>query len=169
VAGILNFFLKKPFPSNAFGWMTLALGAAFLLCNIVDSNGRAAAFGSMISYRVLPASLLVTMAILVLTAIALSLATRLDAVPTLSICTAVFLVGLMSDYLFGRTAPEHGLAAFCYALIPNWQHFWAADGLTGKGTVPWGYVLDAGGYGLLYLAAVLFLGMVAFRHMEIRS
>ena len=39
-----------------------------------------------------------------LAALAIACATRLDLIPTLAICSALFVLGLMSDYLFGRRA-----------------------------------------------------------------
>jgi len=39
-----------------------------------------------------------------LAALALACSTRLDMIPTLAICSAFFLLGIMSDYLFGRRA-----------------------------------------------------------------
>ena len=39
-----------------------------------------------------------------LAGLAIACATRLDLIPTLAVCSAVFILGLMSDYLFGRHA-----------------------------------------------------------------
>ena len=43
-------------------------------------------------------------ALWILAALALACSTRLDMIPTLAICSAFFLVGIMSDYLFGQRA-----------------------------------------------------------------
>jgi len=168
-AGCVNFFLRRPFASNAFVMMIVALGISFILVNFIDGHGDRAAFGSLMSWRLVPASALVAMAIVVLAAIAVSLATRLDAVATLSICSVVLLIGLMSDYLFGRHLGESWIASLLYAVVPNWQHFWAVDALSGGDAIPMAYLVDAASYGLLYLAAVLCFGMVAFRHMEMSA
>jgi len=90
-------------------------------------------------------------------------------VPTLAICSVVFLLGLMSDYLFGRVAAQNKLAAFLYAVLPNWQHFWMTDALSGDGTIPWVYVVRVAGYALFYLAGVLCWGILAFRRMEVKA
>jgi hypothetical protein len=43
-------------------------------------------------------------AVWVLAGLALACSTRFDLIPTLAICSAFFLLGIMSDYLFGRRA-----------------------------------------------------------------
>jgi hypothetical protein len=168
VAGLVNYFLHRPFVSNAFVFLLIGLAVAFTVTSFVDREGAWTTFGQEVSWTLIPAGLLITMAILVLTSIAVSLATRLDVVPTVTICSVVFLLGLMSDYFFGRYAGEHRVAAVLYTLTPNWQHFWGADALAREG-IPLGYLASAGGYGLLYLAGILCLGMVAFRNMEVRA
>jgi hypothetical protein len=169
LAGLKNYFTRQPFVSNAFGLLLFALVIAFVVTAFVGEDGAWGTFGSAVPWPIAPGSVLVTLAILVLCAIAAALSTRLDALSTLALCSVVFMVGLMSDYLFGRHAAASHVAAFFYAVIPNWQHFWAADALTAGGTVPWSYVARVGVYALLYLAGVLCLGILAFRRMEIKA
>jgi hypothetical protein len=168
LAGLQNFFLRRPFVSRAFGLLLLAVLAAFATAAIFGADGRSGPIASHLPWPVFRASLLITMAILVLTAIAVSLATRLDVVPTITICSVVFVAGLMSDYLFGRLAATSPWAKAAYFLVPNWQHFWVVDALSRNG-IPWSYVLQAGGYAALYLAGVLCIGIVAFRQMEVKG
>ena len=87
----------------------------------------------------------------------------------LSAALVVFLAGLVSDYVFGRNAANHPLALVLHRILPNWQHFWMADALSGQETIPWTYVAVASGYALLYLAGVLCLGMLVFRNTEVRA
>ena len=168
-AGTINYLRRRPFVSTAFGLLLAALAIAFVVSGMLDAGGRLVPFGTLYSWKTVPATALVLLATLVLTGIAVSLAIRLDTVPTLSICSVIFLVGLMSDYLFGRHAGSSRLAAGLYRLLPNGQHFWVADALTGDGAIPWAYVARAALYAAFYLAGVLSLGMIAFRHMEVRS
>lgn len=169
IAGAVNFFARRPFVSNAFGLMLAALALAFAISGMLDAGGHVVAFGTLFAWEIVPATALVTLAVLVLTGIAVSLAIRLDTVPTLSICSVVFLVGLMSDYLFGRHAGTSRVASWLYHVLPNVQHFWVTDALSGEGLIPWSYVARAALYAACYLAGVLSLGMLAFRPMEIRS
>jgi len=169
VAGVWNFVTRTPFISRAFVLLLLAVFLAFVFAGFVDDEGHRTSFGSLFTWKLVPAGILLSLAILLLTGIAVSLAIKLDVVPTLSICSVLFLVGLMSDYLFGRHAGSNRLAGFLYLILPNWQHFWITDALSGQGTLPWSYVGQAAIYAALYLAGVLALGMVFFRNVEVRS
>jgi len=168
VAAVINYLAKRPFESTAFGLLVLFLFLVFLVCGFFDTTGHPAPFDFRVQWRIVPASLLVTMALIVLSAIAMGLSTRLTTVPTLTICSAIFLAGLMSDFLFGRNAEVSLIAGFLYCVIPNWQHFWVSDALTGGGTIPWTYILNAGSYALVYSAGILCLGIMSFRHAEMR-
>jgi ABC-type transport system involved in multi-copper enzyme maturation permease subunit len=167
VALALNYFLQRPFVSTAFGWLVGFQVVALAASSFVDSQGAPVAWGSAVTWKLIPASVLVTLALLVLAGVAVAVATRFETVPTLAICSVVFLLGLMTDYLFGRVAGDSRLAAVLYAVLPNWQHFWLTDALSGDGTIPWRYVGRAAGYAALYLAGVLSLGMLAFRRTEL--
>jgi hypothetical protein len=169
IAGLWNFFTQRPFVSAASILLLVALASAFVFAGYVDSEGHRVAFGAAYSWKIIPVSALIFFAIAVLTGLAMSLAIRLDAVPTLSICSVVFLAGLMSDFLFGRHAAHRLFANLLYRVIPNWQHFWVVDALSGEGAIPWSYVLRAAIYAGLYLAGILSLGMLAFRHLEVRA
>ena len=169
LAGLWNYFTQRPFVSAASVMLLLALAAAFVFAGWTDADGQIVAFGTLYSWKIAPVCVLIFFAIAVLTSFAMSLAIRLDTVPTLSICSVVFLIGLMTDYLFGRHTTQSRIADLFYHLIPNWQHFWVVDALSGQGAIPWSYVMHAGLYAVLYLAAILSLGLVAFRQLEVRA
>jgi hypothetical protein len=101
-------------------------------------------------------------------ALAFLFALRLGPVPTLSICTGFFLLGLMSDYLLAERAAEAMWANLLYRALPNWQHFWMADALSSQGSVPWRYVAQAAGYALSWSIGMLMLAMGRFDRMEVR-
>jgi hypothetical protein len=112
---------------------------------------------------------LILFALWILAAVALACSTRFDTIATLAICSAIFLIGLMSDYFFGRLA-AHGSwwASILYSAIPNWQLFWLADAIeTGKSTFHWDYVGKALGYAVCYAGAALALGAVLFEEREL--
>ena len=103
-----------------------------------------------------------------LQALALLCATRLKVVPTLTICSLFFLLGLMSDYLFNSDDGSSALSSILYTLLPNWQHFWLADALTGGGSIPWSYVGQVAVYSLAWIGGILFLAMGSFERMEVK-
>ena len=62
-------------------------------------------------------------------------------VPTLAICSALFLLGLVSDYFWGERAKAGSWwASILYAVTPNWQLFWLADALEGTQKIPLSYL-----------------------------
>lgn len=166
-AAVYNYVTRRPFGSAAFFLLLIALMVAMTISGFFDRGGRRSAFDLIVEWRILPAALLVTFALGVLSAVALSLSTRLRAGPTVVICALLFLAGLLSDYFFGRFVDRSIVAAFCYAVIPNWQHFWLADALNGGGAIPPAYLLRAAGYATTVSAGVLCLGALAFRGTDI--
>jgi hypothetical protein len=90
-------------------------------------------------------------------------------IPTLAICSAFFLIGLMSDYLFGRPAARgEWWATVLYTVTPNWQLFWLADVLeTGKSAFHWGYVGKAFMYVVCYVGAALAVAITLFEEREL--
>jgi ABC-type transport system involved in multi-copper enzyme maturation permease subunit len=167
-AALLNYTGRRPFSSSAFGLVVAAVLATLLIAGLFDRSGAWAPFDLRVDWRIVPASLLITMALLTVGAIALSLSTRLGSLPALAICGGLLLLGLASDYCFGRNAPQSVTCALLYRLIPNWHHFWIADALNKGGAVPWEYVWRCAVYGALYSAGILTLGVVAFRHTELK-
>jgi hypothetical protein len=102
--GFTNYFLRRPFVSDAtLAVVVMVTVAAFLIVQFTQQTQSLNQRG-MIDWRIVPASLLILFALWILAAVALACSTRLDMIPTLAVCTAVFLIGLMSDYLFGRRA-----------------------------------------------------------------
>jgi ABC-type transport system involved in multi-copper enzyme maturation permease subunit len=104
VAGFSNFFLRRPFVSDAFlALVVMVTVAAFLIFHFTRQMQSVNEL-AVVEWRMVPAGVLVLFALWIFAALALACSTRLDMIPTLTICSAFFLMGLMSDYLFGRRA-----------------------------------------------------------------
>ena len=124
LAAGVHYFTSKPFASHAFFLMLAGLSIAFFLTGYLDTHTHPPSDGTASLSHLLSACILIAIAILMLCAIAVSLAVRLDMIPTFMLCSALFLLGLFSDYLFGRPGAEGSFfAGLLYTLIPNWQHF----------------------------------------------
>ena len=169
LAGFSNFFLRRTFVSDAvFGVVVLTTFAALLVFQFtrqMSSLGTVA----QVNWNLVPAGILILFALWVLAAVALACSTRFDTIPTLAICSAVFLIGLMSDYFFGRAA-AHGSwwGSALYSIVPNWQIFWLADAINmGKSTFHWDYVAKALGYAVCYAGAALAAGAILFEDREL--
>ena len=169
VAGFTNFFLRRTFVSDAVFGVVVLLSLAFIALQFIERDA-ARMMGNYkgIDWRVIPASVLILMALLVLASIALACSTRFDTVPTLAICTGIFLMGLVSDYFWGtRAANGSWWASALYTATPNWQLFWVADVLEGDRKIPLAYLGKAAGYAVGYIGAVLALALVFFEDREL--
>ncbi|MGC9942074.1 MAG: hypothetical protein ABSE48_09580 [Verrucomicrobiota bacterium] len=169
LGGFSNFFLRRNFVSDAVvGVVALTTFAAFVVFQYTKQLSSLSTL-AVVNWNLLPAGILILFALWVLAALALACSTRFDTIPTLAICTAIFLTGLMSDYFFGRAA-EHGSwwASTLYSVVPNWQLFWLADAINmGKSTFHWAYVTKAFGYAVCYAGAALAAGAVLFEEREL--
>jgi ABC-type transport system involved in multi-copper enzyme maturation permease subunit len=104
LGGFSNFFLRRPFVSNAvFALLVMVTLAAFAIFYFTTQKQSANEMAA-VDWRLVPAAVLILFALWILAALALACSTRFDMIPTLAICSALFLMGIMSDYLFGRRA-----------------------------------------------------------------
>jgi len=229
MAAFANYFLRRPFVADAVLAVVVMTTLAFIIVAFFTSKTLAFGESAAVDWRLIPASILILFALWILAGIAVACSTRFEMIPTLAICTGVFLLGLMSDYLFGRRAEpiwigsslaaesisprrsveqkdlltevvkkydidKNGqlsavetekigevdkermvrsgmggsrMASVLYTLVPNWQLFWLADALEGKGQIPWSYVAKAFGYVIGYLGAALALALLLFEDREL--
>jgi len=104
LGGFSNFFLRRPFVSQAVLCLVVMVSLAFVVISFYSKEGKPQAFATGVDWQLVPAAILILFAVWVLAGLALACSTRLDMIPTLAICSALFLLGIMSDYLFGRFA-----------------------------------------------------------------
>ena len=169
LAAFSNFFLRRPFMSDAvLAFVIMTTLAAFVIFQFT-SQMQSLGTQAHVDWRLVPAGILILFALWILAAVALACSTRFDTIPTLAICSAVFLIGLMSDYFFGRRAETGSWwASALYTIVPNWQLFWLADALDmGKSTFQWGYVGKAFVYVIGYAGAALALATALFEEREL--
>lgn len=162
-----NYKSKKSFESTALLTLPALLCTPVLLCIGYSRNGPWQPALNQLQWKILPASLLVTLGLLVFAAIALSLAVRLSLIPTLYSCFILLLAGLAMDYVLSQTVIQSTLLAHLYALLPNWQHFWMADAIAGGRTIAGGTIMKATLYTVLYISGILCLGGATFQNAEV--
>jgi len=164
-----NFFLRRPFVSDAVFAMLIMVTLAVFIIFQFNQQMQSLSERATVDWRLVPAGLLILFAFWIFAAVALACSTRLDMIATLAICSAVFLIGLMSDYLFGQLADKGSWwGSTLYSVVPNWQLFWLADALeTGKSTFQWRYVGKAFGYMILYAGAALAMAVALFDDREL--
>jgi len=152
--------------------VALATLAAFVVFQFTRQMQTMGTVGQ-VNWNLLPAGILILFALWILAALALACSTRLDTIPTLAVCSAFFLIGLMSDYFFSQAGGKTGgggswWASALYTVLPNWQLFWLADALeTGKSTFHWAYVGKSFGYAVFYAGAALAVAVALFDDREL--
>jgi ABC-type transport system involved in multi-copper enzyme maturation permease subunit len=178
LGGFSNYYLRRPFVSDAVFSLTAVLTLSFfLICSYNRPVGRAGGraldsvtpFADGVDWRLIGAVVLLLFAIWVIASLALACSTRLDVIPTLAICSGAFLIGLMSDYLLGRPASEGSVVAkVFYNVVPNWQQFWLADALEkDRPAIPLQYVGLAFVYMVCYAGAALAAALWLFEDREL--
>ena len=189
VAAGANFLYGWAFTSTAVLLGLPLLLLAYVLTLLFAHDWAPQAIATEFEPQILLAIGGMAMALLMLVAVAIAASTRLGQLPTLAITMGLFLVGLLSDWLFGRTilrleegfaaAPEaerslfdgaHLLYAGCrvaYAIVPDFQVFWIADALTQKREIPFSYFAAVLPYGVLMIAASLAIATLLFQRREV--
>lgn len=181
-----------------YGWAftstTVLLGVPLLLLAYVLSllfgpDWTPHAIGTDFEPDIVIAVLSLAIGLLMLVAVAIAASTRLGQLPTLAATLVVFMLGLLSDWLFGRTIaafesrfaemPAGELSSIdashlaywgcrvAYAVVPNFQIFWLTDAITQGSSIPLSYLAVAIPYGLMMIVAILALASVLFQRREI--
>ena len=167
-AGFSNYFLRRPFVPDALLALVIAVTVAFA---VIYLKPRPTVWGGDITnvdWHLLPATALILFALWVLAALAMLCSTRLELIATLAVCSAFFLVGLVSDYLFGQRAEQGSWwASVVYTVLPNWQLFWMSDALGEGRGIPLSYLARALGYTAAYVGAALAVALLLFEEREL--
>jgi ABC-type transport system involved in multi-copper enzyme maturation permease subunit len=111
VAGFTNYFLRRPFVADAVRAVVVMATLAFVVVTFFTHDTKPFGEPAEVDYRLVPAAVLILFALWILAGVAVACATRFDLIPTLAVCTGIFLLGLMSDYLFGRLSEPAWKAA----------------------------------------------------------
>jgi ABC-type transport system involved in multi-copper enzyme maturation permease subunit len=112
-------------------------------------------------------SVLLLLAALIIVALAVALSSRFNIVVTLSACIGIFLLGLVSDYTFGRFAETHLWAKIGRFIVPNLQIFWISDAIYEGNDVPLKFLVIGASYALCYTGAILALAVALFQRRQV--
>ena len=167
ITAFLNYIYDWNFPSTGVVLGTVFFGFGILFLVFVDKEWKFNPLGSHFEMFDIIASGLLLLALFALVALAILFSTRFNEVVTLTLCVGVFLLGLISDWVFGRFADQHIWAKIGSILTPNLQIFWVSDAIYETGTVPAAYLLLAITYSALYTAGILALAVAFFQRRQI--
>jgi len=166
-AAFANFFSDKPFASAAMIYAVPVFTICFAIYWFVRIKQGNMPSLIVIDPQVAYACVLVFWALLVLAAVAVAASTRIHVVVNVALCSMVFLLGLLSDYLFGRFAQQNLAARVAYAVVPNLQNFWMADVLAAGKRISLAYVGVAGLYAFCYMMAALMVAVALFQERQL--
>jgi len=156
-------FLLTAFFNYAYDWkfsstaVVLAgilgtLGIVFL--SFIDRNWQFNPQDNGINALDVYGSVLLLLAAIVIAALAVAFSARFNIVVTLSACVGIFLLGLISDYTFGRFAETQLWAKIGRFLVPNLQ-------------ILMKYIVISVCYALCYTTAILALAIALFQRREV--
>lgn len=167
LSAFFNYMYDWKFTSTAIVISALLVTAAMVFLIFIDErwqfNPAKNGFHALDVYG----SILLFLAAVVIAALAVAISTRFNIIVTLSACIGVFLLGLISDYVFGRFADTYLWARIGRFLVPNLQVFWISDAIYEGSQVPASYIFISGSYALCYTAAILALAVALFQRKQV--
>jgi ABC-type transport system involved in multi-copper enzyme maturation permease subunit len=167
LTAFLNYAYDWKFSSTAVVLLAIFATLSIVFLSFIDRNWKFNPAENRINQLDVFGAVLLLLAAVIISAIAVALSTRFNITVTLSFCIGIFLLGLVTDYVFGRFAPDHFWAKICYYLIPNLQVFWIADGIYEGSSISFNYVFMVAGYTLCYTLAVLALAVAFFQRRQV--
>ncbi len=161
---ILNYLKGMPFPAVSFAAMLVTLPLMLLGMYLFAEHPE------MNMLNLVKALVLLFFGVSIMSTLTVVFSTRLDMVPNLVVCSVIFFLGMISDYMFNGVHASPITAFFSYilyALLPNWQFFWMADALAGNQMIPAVYLLWGGVYTVFYVTLCSFWAVALFMNCEL--
>jgi len=167
LSAFFNYTYEWKFSSTAIilTGIFATLGIVFL--SFIDRNWQFNPQNNSMNTVDIYGSVLLLLAAIIIVALAVALSARFNIVVTLSACIGIFLLGLVSDYAFGRFAETHLWAQIGRFLVPNLQIFWISDAIYEGSKVPIKYIAISASYALCYTTAVLALAVALFQRRQV--
>ncbi|NLH14969.1 MAG: ABC transporter permease subunit [Phycisphaerae bacterium] len=167
ITAFLNYSYDWNFTATGIGLLAGLSTLAIVFLIFIDRDWKYNPGNNKFTAFDIHASILLLLAVVVLVALAVLFSTRCNVVLTLTFCVGIFLLGLISDWIFGRFADTYMWAKIGYMLVPNLQVFWASDAIYGSGAIPFRYLLQSGMYTLLYTAGILSFSVALFQRRQV--
>jgi ABC-type transport system involved in multi-copper enzyme maturation permease subunit len=168
IAAFCNYLYDMQFSSVAIALATPLMGLALVMVSLINKEWQIQPFGKdFIDGQLIGAVVLVFAMVMILTSVAIAVSTRLGQVMTLVVCTAVLLIGLVSDVMFGQYRETMAAAQLAYWISPNLAFLWVTDALTRETPITLQYVATAFGYAMLIVLAWMQIGIALFQKREV--
>ena len=167
LSAFLNYAYDWKFSSTAMVLTGVFATLIIVFLSLIDRNWQFNPKENGMNAVDIYGSVLLLLAAIIIVALAVALSARFNIVVTLSVCVGIFLLGLVSDYVFGRFAQTHLWAQVGRYLVPNLQVFWISDAIYEGSKVPLRYILTTASYALCYTAAILAVAVALFQRRQV--
>ncbi len=173
---VISVLLLSAFFNYAYGWRFLSTAMVMtgifatltiVFLSFIDRNWQFNPHDNGMNAVDIYGSVLLLMAAIIIVALAVALSARFNIVVTLSACMGIFLLGLISDSVFGRLAQTHLWAKVGRYVLPNLQIFWISDAIYEGSEVPLKYIVITASYALCYTAAILAFAIALFQRRQV--
>ncbi len=167
LTAFFNYAYDWKFSSTAIALVGIFATLSIVFLSFIDRDWQFNPQGNGINGLDIYGSVLLLLAAIIIVALAVALSARFNIVVTLSACVGIFLLGLISDYTFGRFAETQLWAKIGRFLVPNLQIFWISDAIYEGSEVPLKYVIISASYALCYTTAILLFAIALFQRRQV--
>ena len=167
LSAFFNYAYDWKFSSTAIGLVAVFSTFGIVFLAFINREWQFAPQENGINALDVYGSVLLLLAAIVIVALAVAFSARFNIVVTLSACIGVFLLGLISDYVFGRYAETKIWAKIGRFLVPNLQVFWISDAIYEGSVVPLRYVAISAFYAICYTTAILLVAIALFQRRQV--
>lgn len=168
ITAFLNYSYDFKFTTTSIILVAVFAAISMVFLTFIDKDWKFNPANNGFNAFDIYASILLLIALFIITAAAIMFSTRFNMLVTLSSCIGLFLLGLVSDYTFGRLADTHLWAKIGKIIVPSLQVFWITDALYEEGVkITSNYILSCGIYGLFYSAAFILIAIALFQRRQV--
>ena len=167
LSAFFNYIYDWKFSASAIALIGVFATITIIFLSFIDRNWQFNPQENGLNAVDIYGSVLLLLAAIIIVALAIALSARFNIVVTLSVCIGIFLLGLVSDYAFGRFADAHLWARIGRFLVPNLQIFWISDAIYEGSEVPLKYIAMSASYALCYTGAILALAITLFQRRQV--
>ena len=166
-----NYFYRWRFSAAATITGAILATVAVALLALIDPHWNFNPAENHMTWNLIGPILLIYLATLILTAIAVAAATRLGLTMTLIICSLMFVLGVIMQLWVGPVAARTGVVGYlawaAIAVVPSINVFVVTNAIYRGEPIPLNYLGQTAVYAFLYVAAVLMFAIALFRRREI--
>ncbi len=167
LSAFFNYVYDWKFSSTAIVLLGIFATFGIVFLYFIDRNWQFNPKDNGINTLDVYGAILLLLAAIIMVALAVAFSARFNIVVTLSACIGIFLLGLISDYTFGRFAETELWAKVGRLLVPNLQIFWISDAIYEGSEVPLKYILIGASYALCYTVGILALAVAFFQRRQV--